>query len=65
MDSRIKVLANHLATSDASYMAMVTLLDEKGVLSTEEFDKRQTEILEKIKHGLDEMKKYAVNGVSQ
>jgi hypothetical protein len=59
-DSRINVLVNHMSESDANYVALVTLLSEKRVITTDEFDKKQAEIMENIKSGLDEMRKYKV-----
>jgi hypothetical protein len=41
-------------------MALVTLLSDKHLITTDEFDKKQAEIVQKIKKDLDEMKKHVV-----
>lgn len=57
-DSRIKVLTAHAAEQDASILALVTLLDEKTKITTDDFDARKDEIMKKIKDGY---KEYANN----
>lgn len=59
-NGRIKALSERVLELDANYMAIVTLLSEKKVLSTDEFDQRQEEILSELKSKLEEMLKLAV-----
>jgi uncharacterized coiled-coil protein SlyX len=54
-DSRIKVLTAHAAEQDASIFALVTLLDEKNSITTDEFDARKDEIMKKIKDGYKDL----------
>ncbi|GAA4879890.1 hypothetical protein GCM10023310_70090 [Paenibacillus vulneris] len=57
-DDRIKILAKHIAEADANYMAIVLLLEEKGIITTDEFDAKKDIILEKIK---DDYAKLAID----
>lgn len=59
-DERIKALSEHILELDANYMAIVTLLSEKRVLSTDEFDQKQEELLNEMKSKLEKVKKLAV-----